>query len=97
MAMATITNKQELIAYFAEKRDRSAQEGGLYHETLVALLDILKQSDDITALKSTIRGLHRTKLAEIQRTADAETRAEQRKQMAVYDDCLTQMRGISTS
>jgi hypothetical protein len=95
--MATITSKQELIAYFTEKRDRSVQEGGSYHDTVVALLNILDQSDDITAIKSTIRSLHRAKMAEIQRTTDVETRIEQRKQLAAYDDCLTQMRGIPTS
>jgi hypothetical protein len=45
--------------------------------------------------KQDLIALHSTTLAEIQRTPDAETRTEQRKQLGVYDDCLTQIRGIS--
>ena len=89
--------KQDLIAYFIDKRNRSVQEDDIYHETVVEILDLLNSTDDIAAIKSKVRSLHRTTLAEIQRSPDAETRGELRKQLGVYDDCLTQMRGISAS
>ena len=95
--MPNIGTKQDLITYFTEKRDRSIKESNIYNETIVEILDLLNSTDDIAAIKSKVRSLHRTTLAEIQRTPDAETRAEQRKQLGVYDDCLTQMRGIATS
>ena len=95
--MPNIETKQDLIAYFTEKRNRSIQEGDIYHETVVEILDLLNSTDDIAAIKSKVRSLHRTTLAEIQRTPDVETRGEQRKQLGVYDDCLTQMRRISAS
>ena len=95
--MPNIETKQDLIAYFTEKKNRSIQVDDIYHATVVEILDILNSTDDIAAIKSKVRSLHRTTLAEIQRTLDAETRGEQRKQLGVYDDCLTQMRGISAS
>ena len=95
--MPNIGTKPDLITYFTEKRDRSIKESKIYNETVVEILDLLNSTDDIAAIKSRVRSLHRTTLAEIQRTPDAETRAEQRKQLGVYDDCLTQMRGIATS
>jgi hypothetical protein len=33
--MPNMTNKQDLIAYFAEKSQRSAKDGGTYFETVV--------------------------------------------------------------
>ena len=93
--MPNIETKQDLIAYFTEKKNKSIQVDDIYHATVVEILDILNSTDDIAAIKSKVRSLHRTTLAEIQRTLDAETRGEQRKQLGVYDDCLTQMRGIS--
>lgn len=95
--MPAITTKQELIDYFVEKRDRGGQEGESYYATLGDVLTLLNQSDDIAQIKSTVRKWHREKLAEIQRTASVEERIEQRKQLAVYDDCLTQLRGISVN
>lgn len=92
--MPNITSKQDLVAYFSEKRDRSKEEGGEYYEAIVAILDILNQTDDIAVIKATVRSLHRAKLSEIQRTPDAETRGKERKQLGVYDDCLTQLRGV---
>ena len=95
--MPNIATKHDLIAYFTEKRKRSGKEGDIYYQTLGEILDLLNSTDDIAAIKSKVRSLHRRTLAEIQRTPDAETRAEQRKQLGVYDDCLTQMRGLSAS
>ncbi len=94
--MPKITTKQELIEYFAEKSQR-AYEGNAYIEAVVSLLMLLDETDNISEIKSAVRGMHREKLAEIQRTEDIATRIEQRKQLAVYDDCLTQVRGIPVS
>jgi len=95
--MPNMETKQDVVAYFTDKKERSTKEGGIYHEAVVEILDILNSTDDISAIKSKLRSLHRAKLAEIQRTPDAETRAEQRKQLGAYDDCLTQLRGIPIS
>lgn len=95
--MAAISTKQELVSYFVEKRDRGGQEGDAYYATLEAVLELLNQTEDISQIKSTVRKWHREKLAEIQRTTSVEERIEQRKQLAVYDDCLTQLRGIPVS
>jgi hypothetical protein len=91
--MPKITTKQELIDYFAQK-SQNTHEGNAYIEAVVNLLMFLDETDDIAEIKSTVRRMHREKLAEIQRTEDIPTRIEQRKQLAVYDDCLTQLRGI---
>lgn len=91
--MPKITTKQELIDYFAQK-SQNTHEGTSYVEAVVTLLMFLDETDDIAEIKSTVRRMHREKLAEIQRTEDVATRIEQRKQLAVYDDCLTQLRGI---
>ncbi len=91
--MPKVTTKQELIDYFAEKSHRT-YEGSSYIETVVSILMLLDETDNITEIKAAVRGMHREKLAEIQRTESIETRIEQRKQLAVYDDCLTQLRGI---
>jgi hypothetical protein len=92
--MSNITSKKELIAYFADKSQRSASEGGAYFEAVNEILILLDESDDIAEIKSFIRRLHRELLKEIQRTESIEARIEQRKQLGVYDDCLTQMRTI---
>lgn len=94
--MSKITTKQELIDYFAEKSQRT-YEGSSYIEAVVSILMLLDETDNITEIKSAVRGMHREKLAEIQRTESIETRIEQRKPLAVYDDCLTQLRGIPVS
>jgi len=91
--MPKITTKQELTTYFAEKSTRT-YEGTSYIEAVVSMLMLLDETDNIQEIKSMVRGMHREKLAEIQRTESIETRIEQRKQLAVYDDCLTQLRGI---
>ncbi len=91
--MPRITTKQELIDYFAEKSMRT-HEGNSYIEAIVSILMLLDETDNIQEIKSTVRTMNREKLAEIQRTEDIATRIEQRKQLAVYDDCLTQLRGI---
>ncbi len=95
--MPTITTKQELIDYFADKSKRNTHEGNAYLEAVVAILMLLDETDDIAEIKSTVRKMHREKLVEIQRTDDIQARIEQRKQLAVYDDCLTQLRGIPIS
>ena len=94
--MPKITTKQELIDYFAQK-SQNTHEGNAYVEAVVTILMFLDETDDIAEIKSTVRRMHREKLAEIQRTEDIATRIEQRKQLAVYDDCLTQLRGIPVS
>ena len=91
--MPKITTKQELIDYFVQKT-QNTHEGQAYVDAVVSLLMFLDETDDVAEIKSTVRRMHREKLAEIQRTEDVETRIEQRKQLAVYDDCLTQLRGI---
>ena len=91
--MPKVTTRQELIDYFAQK-SQNTHEGTSYVEAVVTLLMFLDETEDIAEIKSTVRRMHREKLAEIQRTEDIETRIEQRKQLAVYDDCLTQLRGI---
>src|SRR5450631_2434287 len=95
--MPNIKNKKELIAYFEEKSKRSADEGGTYFETVNEMLILLDETDDIAEIKAFVRGLHRERLKEIQHTESVEARIELRKQLGVYDDCLTQMRTISTN
>ncbi len=92
--MPKITTKGELIDYFAEKSKRT-NEGNSYIEAVVSILMLLDETDDIQEIKSTVRRMNREKLAEIQRTDDIATRIEQRKQLSVYDDCLTQLRSIT--
>ncbi|GCE31721.1 hypothetical protein KDA_72050 [Dictyobacter alpinus] len=92
--MPNITSKQDLIVYFEEKSQRSTSEGDIYVQTVNEILMLLRENDAITGLKSQVRRLHREKLMEIQRTESPEIRAEQRKQLAVYDDFLTQARSI---
>jgi hypothetical protein len=92
--MPNITSKQDLIAYFAEKSQRSAKDGGTYFETVNEMLMILDETDDVAEIKAVVRNLHREKLKEIQRTESIETRIELRKQLGIYDDCLTQIRTI---
>ena len=93
--MPNMTSKQDLIAYFAEKSQRSAKEGGTYFETVNEVLMLLDETDDVAQIKATVRNLHREKLKELQRTENIETRIDLRKQLGVYDDCLTQLRTIS--
>jgi hypothetical protein len=93
--MPNMTSKQDLIAYFAEKSQRSAKDGGAYFETVNEVLLLLDETDDVAQIKAAVRNLHREKLKEIQRTENIETRIELRKQLGVYDDCLTQLRTIS--
>jgi hypothetical protein len=95
--MPKMTNKQDLVTYFAEKSQRSAGEGGPYFEAVNEILILLDETDDIAEIKSFIRGLHREKVKEVQRTENIETRIELRKQLEVYDDCLTQIRAIPQS
>ncbi len=92
--MPNITSKQDLIAYFAEKSQRSAKEGGPYFETVNEMLMLLDETDDISEIKSAVRHLHREKMKEVQSTESIEARIELRKQLGVYDDCLTQLRTI---
>ena len=92
--MPNMTSKQDVIAYFAEKSQRSAKDGGIYFETVNEVLMLLDETDDIAQIKAVVRNLHREKLKEIQRTESIETRIELRKQLGVYDDCLTQIRTI---
>ena len=92
--MPKITSKQDLVVYFAEKSQRSANEGGTYFETVNEMLILLDETDDIAEIKSFVRNLHRELLKEIQRTESVEKRIELRKQLGVYDDCLTQIRTI---
>ena len=92
--MPTITSKKDLVTYFEEKSQRSANEGGTYFETVNEMLILLNETDDIAEIKSFVRRLHRERLKEIQRTASVETRIELRKQLGIYDDCLTQIRTI---
>ena len=93
--MPDIKSKKDLTAYFDEKSQRSAKEGGIYFETLNEILILLDESDDIAEIKAFVRRLHRECLKEIQRTENIETRIELRKQLGVYDDCLTQIRTVS--
>jgi len=92
--MPKMTGKQELVAYFAEKSQRSAGTGGAYFEAINEILILLDETDDLAEIKSFVRNLHRAKLKEVQQTESIETRIELRKQLEVYDDCLTQIRGI---
>lgn len=92
--MPNITSKKDLTAYFEDKSRRSANEGGIYLETINEILILLDETDDIAEIKSFVRRLHRECLKEVQRTESVETRIELRKQLGVYDDCLTQMRTI---
>jgi hypothetical protein len=92
--MPGMTSKKELVAYFGEKSQRSASEGGTYFETVNEILILLDETDDIAEIKAFVRRLHRETLKQIQRTESVETRIELRKQLGVYDDCLTQIRAI---
>lgn len=92
--MPKITSKQDLVEYFQEKSQRSESEGGVYFEAVNEILIILDETDDIAEIKSFVRNLHRQTLKETQRTESVETRIELRKQLGVYDDCLTQLRTI---
>jgi hypothetical protein len=92
--MAKMESKKDLVAYFEEKSQRSAREGGTYFEAVNELLTILDETDDIAEIKAFVRRLHRDKLKEIQLTESIEARIELRKQLGVYDDCLTQIRTI---
>jgi hypothetical protein len=92
--MPNMKSKKDLLEYFEEKSRRSADEGGVYFETVNEILILLDETDDIAEIKSFVRGLHREKLKEIQRTESVEARIELRKQLGVYDDCLTQIRAI---
>ncbi len=94
--MSNMTSKEDLVAYFADKSQRSADEGGAYFEAVNEMLLLLGESDDIAEIKAFVRRLHREMLKEIQRTESVEARIELRKQLGVYDDCLTQMRTILT-
>ncbi len=93
--MPKITSKKELVEYFEEKSRKSENEGGIYFETVNEMLILLDESDSITEIKSFVRNLHRETLKEIQRTESIEARIELRKQLGVYDDCLTQSRTIT--
>lgn len=92
--MPDMTSKQDIIAYFEEKRQRKAQEGEAYFKALNELLEMFNETDSITAIKSVVRNLHRNTLKEIQNTESVEMRIELRKQLDLYDDCLTQLRSI---
>ncbi|HEY0755443.1 MAG TPA: hypothetical protein VGD98_15910, partial [Ktedonobacteraceae bacterium] len=72
--MPTITSKKDLVAYFAEKSQRSASEGGTYFEAVNEMLILLDETDDIAEIKSFVRRLHRETLKEIQRTESIEER-----------------------
>jgi restriction endonuclease S subunit len=87
-------SKKDLIEYFEEKSQRSAKEGGIYLKSINEILILLNETDDIAEIKAFVRRLHRECLKEIQRTEDVEARIELRKQLGVYDDCLTQIRTI---
>jgi ribonuclease J len=62
--MPNMTNKQDLIAYFAEKSQRSAKDGGTYFETVNAMLLLFDQTDDVAEIKAVVRNLHREKKSE---------------------------------
>lgn len=89
-----MTSKKDLVAYFADKSQRSSSEGGTYFEAVNEMLILLDETDDIAEIKSFVRRLHRETLKQIQQTENIEARIELRKQLGVYDDCLTQMRTI---
>ena len=93
--MPKVTSKKDLVEYFQEKSQRSASEGGTYFEAVNEILIILDETDNIAEIKSFVRNLHRETLKETQRTESVEARIELRKQLGVYDDCLTQLRTIS--
>jgi hypothetical protein len=92
--MPNITNKQDLIAYFEEKKQRKAPEGEAYFKALNDLLALLDETETVPALKTAVRNLHRNTLKEIQHTESVEVRVELRKQLDLYDDCLTQLRSL---
>ena len=92
--MPKLTSKKDLVEYFEEKSQRSASEGGIYFETVNEMLILLDETDNIAEIKSFVRTLHRETLKEIQRTESVDTRIELRKQLGVYDDCLTQFRTV---
>ena len=93
--MPKITNKEELVEYFEDKSKRSADEGGTYFDTVNEILILLDETDNIAEIKAFVRNLHRETLKETQRTESIEARIELRKQLGVYDDCLTQLRTIT--
>ena len=62
--MPNMTNKQDLIAYFAEKSQRSAKDGGTYFETVNALLLLFEQTDAGAEIKAVVHNLHREKKSE---------------------------------
>jgi hypothetical protein len=92
--MPNMTNKQDIIVYFEEKQQRKAPEGGAYFKALSDLLTLLNETESIAAIKSAVRNLHRNILKEIQQTESVEVRVELRKQLDLYDDCLTQLRSL---
>ena len=94
--MPKVTSKKDLIDYFEDKSKRGANDGGIYVETVNEMLILLEETDDIAEIKAFVRRLHRECLKEIQRTEGVEGRIELRKQLGVYDDCLTQIRTIPT-
>lgn len=93
--MPNITSKQDIIAYFEEKKQRKVPEGEAYFKALNDLLTLIAVTETVPALKSAVRNLHRNTLKEIQNTESVEVRIELRKQLDLYDDCLTQLRGLS--
>ncbi|GCE23892.1 hypothetical protein [Dictyobacter kobayashii] len=92
--MPAITNKQDIIAYFEEKKQRKTTEGDAYIQALDHLLALLNETESISAIKSAVRTLHRNELKEIQNAESAELRIELRKKLALYDDCLMQLRNL---
>lgn len=92
--MAQMKTKQELLTYFEAKSKRGEHKQGAFYDAVNEVLLLLEEVDDIGEIKSQVRRLHREKLREIQEIADIEERIEQRKKLAVYDDCLTRMRTI---
>ncbi len=92
--MPNMTNKHDIIVYFEEKKERKAPEGGAYFKALTDLLTLLNETESIAAIKSAVRNLHRNILKEIQQTESVELRIELRRQLDLYDDCLTQLRSL---
>jgi hypothetical protein len=87
-------NKQDIIAYFEEKKQRKTSESEAYLKALDNLLTLLKETENVAAIKSAVRTLHRNKLREVQNTESIELRIELRKDLELYDECLTQLRGL---
>ena len=88
------STKHDVIAYFEEKKQRKAPEGEAYFKALDDLLDLLRMTEAISEIKAAVRNLHRNMLREIQNTESVEVRIELRKQLDLYDDCLTQLRHL---